>query len=238
VVIGCDDLTDIALDRLLEFHRKRAALATIGLVERQEVEQYGDVVTAQDGRITGFQEKPAKGTERSNLVNTGVYAFTPAIFEHIPAATFYDFGKQVFPALQQAGAAFYGYDAQGAYWSDIVTPEEYRRASFDVLNGVVSIPNTRAHGADPSARIAGSATIAGSVWIGRDAWVGEGARVVGPSVIGDRVRVEAGATVERSIVWQDAVIGEGAALRDAVVGIRYRVQAGTRLDGSIVANDS
>src|SRR5580658_3542763 len=121
VVIGCDEVTDLRLDRLLEFHKERAALATIGLVETDQVDQYGVVVVDERGKIVGFQEKPPKGTERSKLVNTGVYAFSPEIFEHIPAGQFYDFGKQVFPSLQNAGDRFYGFDARGAYWADIGT---------------------------------------------------------------------------------------------------------------------
>lgn len=223
VVVGCDDLTDIPLDRLLQFHREKQAVATIGLVEREEVDQYGVVVTAPDGKITGFQEKPAKGTERSKLVNTGIYAFTPEIFDHIPAGVFYDFGKNVFPALQEAGAAFYGYDARGAYWCDIGTPGEYRRATNDVLRGVFRIP--------------GHAAITGDVWIGAAARIARDAVVTGPSVIGDGVVVASGARIERSIIWQGSRIGEGAVLRDAIVGMNYRVEAGTALDGTIVANE-
>lgn len=223
VVVGCDDLTDIPLDRLLAFHREKQAVATIGLVEREEVDQYGVVVTAPDGKITGFQEKPAKGTERSKLVNTGIYAFTPEIFEHIPAGVFYDFGKNVFPALQEAQAAFYGYDARGAYWCDIGTPGEYRRATQDVLSGVFRIP--------------GHVPITGNVWTGTGARIAKDAIVSGPSVIGDGVEVSSGARIERSIIWQGARIGEGAVLRDAIVGMNYRVEPGTTLDGAIVANE-
>ncbi|MEO6836573.1 MAG: nucleotidyltransferase family protein, partial [Candidatus Tumulicola sp.] len=126
VVVGCDDLTDLPLDRLLAFHRERDAMATIGLVECEAVDQYGVVVVDERGKVVGFQEKPPKGTERSKLANTGIYAFSPDIFTHIPAATFFDFGKQVFPSLQAASDPFYGFDARGAYWSDIGTPDEYR----------------------------------------------------------------------------------------------------------------
>src|SRR5262249_26342159 len=69
VVVGCDDLTNLPLDRLVAMHEAKNAVATIGLVERPKVDQYGVVVVDADGRITGFQEKPAPGTERSNLVN-------------------------------------------------------------------------------------------------------------------------------------------------------------------------
>lgn len=237
VVVGCDDLTDLRLDELVEFHRKKNAVATIGLVERDEVDQYGVVVVDDEGKIVGFQEKPAKGTERSKLVNTGIYAFTPEIFRHIPKDRFYDFGKNVFPALQEAGEAFYGFDARGAYWCDIGTPAEYRRATFDVVNGTFVIPETRSHGADPSAKIASTATIEGNVWIGKDAYVEEHARIVGPSVIGEGAVVGAGAQVERSIVWQGARIENGAVLTDAIVGIDYVVDPGAQLNGSVVANE-
>jgi mannose-1-phosphate guanylyltransferase len=238
VVVGCDDLTNLPLDRLVAFHHERQATATIGLVECEEVDQYGVVVLDDRGKIVGFQEKPAKGTERSRLANTGIYVFSPEIFKRIPAETFYDFGKQVFPELQRDGAPFYGYHARGAYWSDIGTPSEYRRASRDVVLGNVTIPGTRAAGADPSASIASDARIEGAVWIGARARIDGGAVVSGPSVIGDDVTIGAGARVRGSILWEGATVGDGASVRDAIVGKDYRVDPNATLDGAIVANEA
>ncbi len=237
VVVGCDDLTDLPIDKLVAEHRRHGAVATIGLVVRPQVDQYGVVVLGEDGRITGFQEKPAPGTERSKLVNTGIYAFSPAIFEHIPALTFYDFGKQVFPDLLAAGAAFYGYDARDAYWCDIGTPSEYRRASDDVVNGIFRIPGTRANGAAADARIDASAQVDANVWIGAGAEIGAHARVSGPAVVGDRVTIGEGAQIDGSILWEGAQVGDGATLRDTIVGIGYAVPAEARLTGAVVAND-
>ncbi len=224
VVVGCDDLTDLPLDQLLAFHRSKNAIATIGLVQREQVDQYGVVVTGESGRITGFQEKPEKGTELSNYVNTGIYAFTPQIFDHIPPGVFVDFGKNVFPALQQAGAAFYGFDAGDAYWCDIGTPGEYRRATNDVLSGMFRIP-----GAPPQEN---------NVWVGQNAHVAGSALIAGPSVIGQDVTVGEGARVERSIVWQGSSIGAGAVVRDSIVGMDYRVEPGATLNAAIVANEA
>ncbi len=238
VVVGCDDLTDLPLDRMLAFHHDRAAVATIGLVECAEVDQYGVVVVDERGKIVGFQEKPAKGTERSKLVNTGIYAFSPEIFARIPPAEFYDFGKQVFPQLQRDAAPFYGFDARGAYWTDIGTPAEYRRASYDIVNGVFAIPQTRSHGIDPSARLGSGVRIEGNVWIGAGASVGDGAEIAGPCVIGDRVTIERGVRLERSILWEGATVGAGANLRDCIVGKGYRVAANAALEGAVVANEA
>jgi NDP-sugar pyrophosphorylase family protein len=237
VVIGCDEITDMRLDALVAFHRKRKAVATIGLVEADDVTHYGVVILDDDGRIVDFQEKPAAGTERSKLVNTGVYVFEPAILERIPAGAFWDFGKNVFPQLRRDAAPFYGLRMQGAYWRDIGTPSEYRLATRDVLEGRVRLlGNPRVRGYPADATLGNDVRIEGDVRIGSHASLGDGVRVAGPSVIGDRVEVGAGATIENSIIWDGTTIGAGAAVRDSVVGINYRIAAGAIVEGVVIAN--
>jgi NDP-sugar pyrophosphorylase family protein len=48
-----------------------------------------------------------------------------------------------------------------------------------------------------------------------------------PPVPGARVRLGAGAVVERSILWDEVTVGEGATLRDCIVTDGVRVPAGT-----------
>lgn len=238
VVVGCDDLTDLPLRELVAFHRSREAIATIGLVERERVDQYGVVVTNPTGKVVGFQEKPAPGSERSRAVNTGIYVFERAIFDRIPANTFYDFGKQVFPDLQASNAAFYGYSASDAYWCDIGTPDEYRRATRDLLSGAFSIPGARSRGADPRATIAPTAAVEGAVWIGRDAIIEDGAFVAGPTVVGNGVRIGRGAHVEGSILWEGARVGSGAFVGGSIVGINYAIPQDASLVDKVVANEN
>ena len=167
VVVGCDDLTDANLEALVTFHKERGALATIGLIEADEVDQYGVVITDEHGRIIEFQEKPAKGTERSKLVNTGIYVFEPEIFNHMPAATFFDFGRNVFPSILEAGLEFYGMRLGGAYWRDIGTPSEYRfLATADVLAGRVRLRGARATGVPADVRLENDVRIEGDVRLG------------------------------------------------------------------------
>jgi NDP-sugar pyrophosphorylase family protein len=238
VVIGCDAVTDMRLDALLAFHKKRNAVASIALVQEDDVTQYGVVIVDAEGRITDFQEKPAQGTERSHLVNTGVYVFEPQIFDRIPANEFYDFGKQVFPELQRDGAAFYGLEMTGAYWCDIGTPGEYRQATRDVLEGNVRLlGSSRTRGWPADAILGDDVHIEGDVRIGARAQVGDGVRIIGPSIVGDRVVIGAGATIDNSIVWDDARIGRGARVTDTIVGIDYEIAAGVSLEGTIVANE-
>jgi mannose-1-phosphate guanylyltransferase len=238
VVVGCDDLTDANLGALVAFHKERGALATIGLVHADEVDQYGVVITDDRGAIVEFQEKPSKGTERSKLVNTGIYVFEPEIFDYIPAETFYDFGKQVFPSLLEGGAAFYGMRLGGAYWRDIGTPSEYRLATEDVLAGRVSLRGARASGLPPGMQLGNDVRIEGAVRLGTNVTVGRGVRIVGPTVIGDNVRIGDDAVVEHSILWDSATIGARVRVRGSIVGIDYDVPADSLLIDRIVANEA
>lgn len=218
VVIGCDDVTGIDLRAAIDFHRRSCAEATIVLAEAADVSQYGVVVVDGDGRITEFQEKPAPGTERSRLVNTGVYIFEPALLDRIPADTFYDFGKQVFPEMLAAGARFFGM-RQRAYWCDIGTPSEYRRAHADALAGAVKLA--------PGV----GATVRDGILYGRGCVVESGATVVAPACIGAGSRIAARARVERSILWRGVVVEAGAHVSDAVLGEGARVEPGARVSG-------
>jgi mannose-1-phosphate guanylyltransferase len=236
IVIGCDDLTDGNLAELIAFHRRKGALATIALSHMPDVEQYGVVITDADGRIVDFQEKPKKGTERSHEANTGIYCFQPEIFKHIPAGVFIDFGKDVFPKLQQEDAAFYAMPMPAAYWCDIGTPSEYRRATNDVLAGRVRLAEARSHGISADARIAASVRIEGNVHIGRGVTIGDRVRIVGPSVIGNRVRIEADSVIDRSILWDDVIVGAGARLEGTIVGNSYAIAPHAKINGEIVAH--
>lgn len=238
VVVGCDGLTDLRLDDLAAFHKQRGAIASLALVEEEDVSQYGVVVLEPDGRIAEFQEKPAKGTERSHLVNTGVYIFEPEILDRIPAGEFWDFGHDVFPELQRTEAAFYGLQMDGAYWVDIGTTSEYKQATSDVLAGKVRLlGRARATGYPEDVVLGSDVRLDGNVRVGSQVVFGNGVRVIGPSVIGDRVTIGAGATIEASILWDGARVGEGARVVDSIVGIDYDVGAGITLQTKIVANE-
>jgi len=223
VVIGCDDVTDVDLQAAVDFHRRSEAEATIVLAHAVDVSQFGAVVVDDAGRIREFQEKPAPGTERSKLANTGIYIFEPSIFTRIPARTFYDFGQQVFPEMLAGGRRFFGMQ-QRAYWCDIGTPREYRRVHFDALGGAIPL------------RIDATALLQDGILIGSGVRVAPDARIVAPACIGKRSRIEADATIDSSIIWADVNVGAGARIRNSVVGRGVRVEPGSVIDGQQVAS--
>jgi NDP-sugar pyrophosphorylase family protein len=171
------------------------------------------------------------------LVNTGIYVFEPAIFARIPAGTFYDFGKQVFPELLADGLPFYAMHLEGAYWRDVGTLEEYRAANVDVLEGRVTLLSGRRNGIPADASVGRGASVEGAVRIGARAHIGAGARIIGPTVVGDDVHIGEGARIEASILWDRVRVGARAVLRDTIAGDDYNVADAATLDDAVVANE-
>lgn len=245
LVIAGDALTDIDLTALYAFHRERGALATIALRPVEDPRQFGVVVAAADGRITGFQEKPRPEEALSLLANTGIYLFEREILELIPAGEIYDFGKQLFPRLVAEGLPFFGYRMDG-YWCDVGTLRQYRLAHQDVLRGAVRLhtpgvelpDEDRPVVAGAGAEISPGAFVQGRVLAGEGVRVEAGARLLGEVVLGPGVVVERGAVVETSVVWAGAVIGAGSRVAHSVVGQGCRIEPGAALGEGCILSDT
>ncbi|MEW6048450.1 MAG: NDP-sugar synthase, partial [Bacillota bacterium] len=139
VVISGDALTDLQLEPVVRFHRERGSAATLVLKAVSDPSEYGIVVTGQDGRVTRFLEKPARGQVFSDHANTGIYVLEGCVLDRIPRDRPFDFSKDLFPQLLRDGEPVFGY-VTDSYWSDIGTPEQYRQAHLDVLDGKVRLP--------------------------------------------------------------------------------------------------
>ena len=60
----------------------------------------------------------------------------------------------------------------------------------------------------------------------------------GPTVIGDYTIVDERATIDRSVIWQNCYIGEGADLHEALIGKQCSLKAGTVFFEGTVAEDN
>jgi mannose-1-phosphate guanylyltransferase / phosphomannomutase len=241
LVVSGDALTDIDLEKVAAYHREKGALVTAVLSRQPNPLEYGIVIADEEGRIERFLEKPGWGQVFSDTVNTGIYVLEPEIFDHIPAETPFDFSKDLFPALLEAGAPIYGYVADG-YWCDVGTIEAYRRAHQDVLERRVEV------------EIDGF-EIADGVWMGEGAIVDPDAKIEGPVVLGEHAKVEgdahireftvlgnnavvkSGSFLHRTIVHDNAYIAENTNIRGAVLGRNADVRRGARLEEGVVLGD-
>jgi mannose-1-phosphate guanylyltransferase/phosphomannomutase len=241
LVISGDALTDIDLEKVVAFHQEREALVTVVLNRQPNPLEYGIVVTDEEGRVERFLEKPGWGQVFSDTVNTGIYVLEPEIFEHIPDGEPYDFSKELFPKLLDMGAPIYGYVADG-YWTDVGTVEAYRKAQQDALDGLVTIEMP-------------GFEIADRVWVGEGAIIDPEAKIEGPALLGEHVKIEAGATVReytvignncaitenaflhRATVYDNVYVGPGANLRGCIVGRNADLRANVRIEEGVVLGD-
>jgi mannose-1-phosphate guanylyltransferase len=190
VVANGDVLTDLDLSALVRFHRDREARMTLALHPVDDPSRYGVVVTAADGAVTAFVEKPAPGTAPANTINAGTYVVEPGVLDLIPDGRAVSVEYEVFPLL--VGAGLYARSSAGR-WRDIGTPESYLAANLERMpaGGLV----------DPSAHIDPGAEVTGSV-VGPGCRVEAGARVAGSVLLAGAV-VKAGRTVENRVMGSD-----------------------------------
>jgi len=243
LVISGDALTDLDLGRAVAFHRERGAWATLVLARVDCPLEYGVVITAPDGRIRQFLEKPGWGEVFSDTVNTGIYVLEPRVLEYVPAGRPFDFSRDLFPRLLAEGRPLYGVVIEG-YWCDIGDLYQYLEAHRAVLEGRVKINLAHREVAPgvwvgEEAEVHPEAVIKGPVLLGRGCTVAKGAVLEPHTVVGPGCRIGVRATVKRSVLWEGVRVGEGAALRGTVLGRGVEVRAGAHVyEGTVIGDDS
>ncbi len=130
LVVYGDNFTDFDYSKLLEFHRLKKPLVSIGLYSFPEPWSKGIVETDKKGKVLKFVEKPPKDQITTDQVNAGIYVCEPEIFEFIPDG-FSDFGFDVFPKLMIEGQKVYALNTED-YFQDIGTLEGWEKAKKDL----------------------------------------------------------------------------------------------------------
>ena len=133
VVVYGDVLTDLDLSALADYHSTRTSQVhlTMALYRVPDPARCGVVELggAGAGRVLEFVEKPKDGEAPSNLASAGILVVDPDVLGHVPEDRFYDYGRDLFPALILDGVPLYGWPLpETAYLIDFGTPENYERA--------------------------------------------------------------------------------------------------------------
>jgi mannose-1-phosphate guanylyltransferase/mannose-1-phosphate guanylyltransferase/phosphomannomutase len=222
LVISGDALTDIDLTAFVARHHEAGGVATLAVKKVADTREYGVVLHDRDGRITGFQEKPAPDEALSELGNCGIYLFEPQIFDYFPERPFVDWAQDVFPTLLSNDIPFHIHEV-GEYWNDVGSLAELRQGTFDALAGELHL-QVEGEEVSPGITVAAGSSIPegveveAPVWIGRDVRIGAGARLTGPVVLGDGVRVGEHAQLRETIVFPGTAIAPGSILIGAIAG--------------------
>ncbi|MEH2451253.1 NDP-sugar synthase [Nostoc sp.] len=246
VVLCGDALIDLDLSAAVKWHKARGAIATIitKSVPKEEVSSYGVVVTDEEGRVKAFQEKPSTEEALSTNINTGIYIFEPEVFNYIPSGVEYDIGSQLFPKLVEIKAPFYAIPMDFE-WVDIGKVPDYWRAIRGVLLGEIKNVQIPGHEVAPGIYTGlnvavnwDKVDITGPVYIGGMTRIEDGAKIVGPAMIGPNCWICSGATVENSVIFEWSRLGPGVRLVDKLVFGRYCVdKTGAAIDVQAAALD-
>lgn len=214
VVIQGDNITDVNLRGLIDFHYDAGGLVTIALTHVEDPWNYGIAKLEGNGSICRFHEKPKKRECFSNLASTGIYVIDPKALDFVPEGIPFDFARDLFHLLhaKEKGRMF-GYETDGAeFWADVGQPEGYlkavdwmlKKAGRDVFLG----ENVKID----------SSGIKGPAVIGDNAVVEENC-VVGPNaVLFEEVYIGRNSNLEQCLIGERTITGENACIKDAIIG--------------------
>ena len=124
LVCNADEIKDIDISKMYEFHKSHNGKATIALTTSADQSDYGVAVLNGDKIIT-FVEKPVRGSEPSKLINAGLYILEPEIISLLPEG-YSRFEYDVFPKLA-AEESLNGFVFSGQ-WFSLDSVEKYEKA--------------------------------------------------------------------------------------------------------------
>src|ERR1700694_968984 len=99
-----DALLKFDLGKLLEFHKKHKALATMALMKYETELKYGFMETDRNGRLLEWKEKP----KITGYINVGCYAMKKRFLDYMPAEKMFGMNN-AFERAMSAGERLCGF---------------------------------------------------------------------------------------------------------------------------------
>ncbi|KAK1311096.1 putative mannose-1-phosphate guanylyltransferase 1 [Acorus calamus] len=253
-LLNCDVCCSFPLTGMLEAQKRYGGIGTmlVSKVVAESANQFGELVADPDTKeLLHYTEKPE--TFVSDLINCGVYIFTPDIFTAIQDVSMHRKDRanlrrvSSFEALQSATKSLptdfvrldqdilsplagkkqlYTYETVD-FWEQIKTPGMSLKCSGLYLNQYrYTSPHLLAVGDGTK-----SAAIIGNVYIHPSAKVHSTTKI-GPNVsISANARIGAGARLINCIILDDVEIKENAVVMHAIVGWKSSVGKWSRVQG-------
>ena len=193
----------------------------------EEAPRFGIMNVDENDMIYEFEEKPKK--PKSNLASMGIYIFTwSKLRKYLEAdeadeKSANDFGKNIIPAMLNAGEKMTAYRFQG-YWKDVGTIDSLWDANMDMLS-----PDNGIDLYDNEWPIYARTPIRPPHFMGKDARVTHSMVTSGCEVYG---------TVENSVLFHSVIVEEGAVVRYSILMPGTVVKKGAVVEYAIVAEES
>lgn len=222
IIISGDALTDIDIDKALDYHRLKKSKATLVLKKVPVPLEYGVVITDENGRIASFMEKPSWGEVFSDTINTGIYILEPEVLDYYKKGDNFDFSKDLFPKLLRDKIPMYGY-ITGDYWNDIGDLKVYKEVNFDILQGKVKAENSYKK-------------LGKGIWTGKNVEIPENCTLTAPVLIGDNCRLKERVLIEAAIIGNDCEIEEAATIKKSIIWKNSKIGRNVQCRGSVLCS--
>ena len=211
-VLNGDIVAEFPLEAMWKVHRRTGAVATLMTLPPQAgeaavwLDKTGNFVT-QMPSPTG-EWLSSRYENKSPCTFAGVYLIEPQVFDRLSAETSCLIRNGIGPLLAEGHVvASYRYEE---FWADLGTPKRFLDATLRVLRDPSLMPSSlvrpRADGiyvADRKSIPLGT-VLKGPAFIAAGAEIGPGATIGPGTVIGHDCRVDAGVTVENSVLMNGA----------------------------------
>ena len=221
VILSGDHIYKMDYNKMLDFHKEKDAACTIAVINVpiDEASRFGILNTYDNGEIYEFDEKPEH--PKSTNASMGIYIFSWKELkkyleeDEVKENSSHDFGKDVLPAMLEAGERMFAYPFSG-YWKDVGTIDSLWEANMDLLDPNLTLNLRDIYSRNPLMPphfISSDANVQNSL-------VADGCEVYGNlefSILFAGVKIGKGATVNSSIIMPGAVIEEGANVQFAIV---------------------
>jgi mannose-1-phosphate guanylyltransferase len=191
LVVNGDALFAPDFEQAALFHKASGAVATMVVRRDSEAEAYGAVGLDRDNVVRQLVWAGDASRAEARFMFTGMHVLEPEIGDRLP-----DKGcivRETYIPMLEEGVPFIGLPEDG-YFCDLGTPSRYLEANQKLARGDEIL-------ADVEAPESG-------VYIGKDVSLGMRCRLLPGTVIGDRVRVAPGTTLENTVVFEDAEVNE------------------------------
>ena len=237
LILSGDHIYKMDYAAMLAEHKATNADCTIAAIDvpLSEASRFGILNTNPDGSIYQFEEKPK--IPKSTLASMGIYIFkADKLFKYLEADdanpnSSKDFGKDVLPAMLNAGEKMQSYRFQG-YWKDVGTVASLWQANMDLLGTDpefdVGDKSWKIHSRNPLA----PPEHIGENGVVKNSMIALGCEIDGVvenSVLGSNVIVEKGAVVKDAIVLANSVIKAGATVSYSIIDEEVTVGANAKI---------
>ncbi len=200
------------------------------------------MITREDGSIERFLEKPTWGQVFSDTINTGIFVLEPEIFDYIERRGLGRLLERRVPPPARGRAPAVRCGGRGLLGG--------RRHARGLRRRPQGHPRRQGPRRDPRlrgapGRVGGrgrrgpsrAPDIDGPAVVGDNCRIEDGARLAAYSVLGANVRVRGEASLERTVVHDNAYLGEAVRLRGTVVGRSCDLRNGVRTEEGVVLGD-